>query len=36
MYKFTRFELYSRIALLFSTIFIGGQIVRYLVGLLFK
>jgi hypothetical protein len=34
--NYDRFELYSRIALLFSSIFIVGQVVRYLVGLLFK
>lgn len=33
---FDKFELFSRLALLFTTIFIGGQIVRYLVGLIFK
>jgi hypothetical protein len=36
MYRFNRFELFSRIALLFSSIFMVGQVVRYLVGLLFK
>ena len=34
--NYDRFELYSRIALLFCSIFIVGQVVRYLVGLLFK
>jgi hypothetical protein len=34
--QFNKFELYSRITLLFCSLFIGAQIVRYLVGLLFR
>jgi len=34
--NYNRFELYSRIALLLCSIFIVGQVVRYLVVLLFK
>lgn len=30
------FELYSRIALLFCSLFIGAQVVRYVVGLIIK
>jgi len=36
MQKLHAFDLFSRLALLFSTVFIGGQVVRYLIGLLFK
>jgi hypothetical protein len=34
--RYFNFDLFSRLALLFCSIFIVGQVTRYLVGLLFK